>query len=163
MYSGFCYNPGGYGGGLLGGNGADYCKHNDISSSNRSLPGGNQTYKDISIIYDGFNSPGGGWGIGSFNAGYGSSAGGGSGFVLNESSILPENYIPSKEYFLYEGQNKDKTTGFPSPDGNYEFGHLGNGAAQITILTRYIYVTNKCIDISSIGNIKYLGLFLTIS
>ena len=158
------YNPGGFGGGLSGGNvfhvdnlqsqgagtqvgstsglGACDGRHGD-----RGQFGSGATGK-YSQGCDSGGGGGGGW-YGGGSGGYGnsqycSSGGGGSGWTFTESSMKEfqsgdssnaSKFVLTSEYYLRESKCVGGNEEFPCPDGNgNEKGHAGNGYAKITIL-----------------------------
>ena len=153
-------DPGGFGGGLSGGN--CYFKgslqsqgagtqtdsspglgHGDNGDKGTFRSGANGKYKE------GCNSGGGGGGgwFGGGGGGYGrsvwcSSGGGGSGWVFTKSSLetfqsgdSTNEFILTSEYYLRDAICIGGNEEFPRPDGKgNERGHAGHGFAKITVL-----------------------------
>ena len=61
-------------------------------------------------------------------------AGGGSGYVLTDSSYKPSGYLLGSEYYLSNAQTIAGNQSFPTPGGGTEKGHSGNGYARITVV-----------------------------
>ena len=157
-------DPGGFGGGLSGGN----CSYkNDLqgqgagtqAGSSRGLGEGDGRHGDPGTFgsgatgkYSQSRDSGGGGGGGCYGGGSGgygysrfcSSGGGGSGWTFTESSLKTfqsgdpssaSKFALSSEYYLSDVMCVGGNEEFPRPDGNgTERGHAGNGNAKITIL-----------------------------
>ncbi len=160
-----CYvDPGGFGGGLIGGN----CTYESSlksqgagtqTGSTRGLGCGDDRHgnsgqfglgatNNYSKGCDSGGGGGGGWyGGGSGGYGYGaycSSGGGGSGWTFTESSLKnwqsgdsanASKFALNSSYYLSDVACIGGNEDFPSPDGNgTEHGHNGKGFAKITPL-----------------------------
>lgn len=155
-------NPGGFGGGLNGGNcfyfnslqsqGAD-----TQTDSTRGLGEGDDRHGDPGVFGSGATGKyshgrdsggGGGW-FGGGSGGYGGSnrcsgGGGGSGWTFTESSFKTfqsgdsanaSKFALSSSYYLTDVKCVGGNEEFPRPNGNgNEKGHIGNGYAKITPL-----------------------------
>ena len=83
---------------------------------------------------------GGGW----YGGGAGNGAGGGSGWVYTEDAYnywannsvegASGNWLLDSSYYLSDAETISGLTSFPSPDGESEIGHSGNGYVRITYL-----------------------------
>ena len=134
----YIVNKGGFGGGLNGGDGEDGYRDSHFGR------GGGIEYSiymcNASYCYSG---GGGGWSNGGTGIRYGSSAGGGSGFVFDAHSILPDDYKLDNKYHLRDAKTLTNQSGFLSPNSIFEFGHRGNGYARITILNPFLTCAKK--------------------
>ena len=118
----------GYGGGLQGGESS-----NGVTSGNQTHPGKTDRGVDAGFGYGGFtqneglgiSGGGGGW----YGGGGATNAKGGSGHV-NQSFFYLSETIPGNE-------------SFPSPFGQFETGHSGNGFAKITYLNIFYDCTQR--------------------
>ena len=144
--------PGGYGGGLEGGNGV----RSTVKEGYLEGTGGTQTEPGHSFgkeymgngsfgvggngVNDGCGG-GSGWYGGGGGKQAGSSGGGGSSFVLTEDADnLPPSYaFQDKQFFFTNTQLMNGTETIPSPISlkETEIGHSGNGAIRITLLKLY--------------------------
>ena len=145
MNGGSCVNTGGYGGGLLGGAGTNICPESGNSGSGGSTKYNNRTCTVASCWAGG----GGGWENGDWGRGTGATGGGGSGFVFDSFENTPNDYKLDRRFFIKNGKTLDKTTGFVSPTGYFEYGHRGNGHAKITILSNIVCSVNSFVNLKS--------------
>ena len=155
-----CYNHGGFGGGLKGGNSYENSIMRDkgcgTQSGSSKLTGNKYNGDPGSFGHgasgkykSGCNSGGGGGGgwYGGGSGGHGNvtncaSGGGGSGWTFTESSFNtwqsgdPSNaskFLLNSSYYLTDALSVPGNENFPRPDGNgNEQGHSGNGYAKIT-------------------------------
>ena len=133
-----CVGKGGYGGGLTAGSGNINCSNHSSSVSSNIA---SQTMRTLTC--SSWCGGGGGWANGAWGGGYGASGGGGSGFVFTPLSTVPNNFKLKPKHMLKRAKTLDKTTGFSSPFGMYEYGHVGHGFARITIISNTLY-TIRC-------------------
>ena len=157
-------NPGGFGGGLNGGN--CYYKQSlqnqgagTQTGSTRGLGDGNDRHGDPGVFGSGATGKyrkeccsggggGGGW-FGGGSGGFGdwawcSSGGGGSGWTFTETNLQRfksgdssngSRFELNNTYYLTDSACYGGNQEFPRPDGNgNERGHTGNGYAKITPL-----------------------------
>ena len=81
---------------------------------------------------------GGGWyggaGAKDGNSSSSGSGGGGSGYIYNSTtaSNYPSGCLLDSNYYLTDAETKDGNQSFPSPNGEDEKGHAGDGYAKIT-------------------------------
>ena len=132
---GYYVNYGGFGGGENGGDGED-----NKENENYGKGGSSQITINNCTAPFCYSGGGGGWENGEWGIRFGSSGGGGSGFVYNlqTKSYVPEDYKLNSFYLLRNAKTLTSQTGFLSPDSSYEFGHRDNGYARITILNPFI-------------------------
>ena len=140
---------GGDGGGFIGGDGVD-------TQYGESYQGGGGTLNQPGTHHGGGNAPsfgiggnadeifagggGGGWygggagGDGDFKDGQG---GGGSGYIFTKETreYYPEPCLLSDLYFLENASTYSGSLSFPSPTGNAEAGHVGDGFARIRLIS----------------------------
>lgn len=130
---GFSSTIGGYGGGATGGQGGNGSTTGGYGGT--STAGGSNNV--AGSFGNGGNSSaggggGGGWYGGSSGAGSNtdSGGGGGSGFVFTSSHSASSL---SSSYYLTSASTTAGNNNFPSPSGNSETGHSGNGHVRITV------------------------------
>ena len=146
----------GYGGGTVGGT------QTVNSNSERQANGGSQTNGGINksgyTTSGAFGVGGNGtqqWTSGGGGGWYGGAgcycdyAGGGSGYVYTSSTAknYPSGCLLNSSYYLSNAQTIAGNQSFPSPTGDTETGHSGNGYVRITKLTDIIYLTHANNDI----------------
>ena len=97
---------------------------------------------------EGGSGGGGGW-YGGGGAGYTGGSGGGSGYVYTSTtaSNYPSGCLLNSTYYLSNASTIAGDQSFPSPTGDTETGHSGNGYVRITKLTDVIYLTHAKNDI----------------
>lgn len=147
--------PGGYGGGLTGGNGsyssAGRYGLGGTQTGGGELPaGGSQEYATAGIFGVGGSmckvsdkcfsggAGGGGWYGGSSSSGAGASGGGGSGYYFDGNTIVnyPVGCKLTTAYYLVNGSTLNGNSTFSTPDKTTtETGHRGNGHVRITKLS----------------------------
>ncbi len=145
-------NAGGYGGGLTGGSGngsfgtlgtgGTQTKAGTGNISGSFGQGGNGVYAN-----SGFGGAGGGGWYGGGGSGVDGggdddrSGAGGSGFIWTESNktIVPEDYLPGENVYLTEAKTVSGNSEMPTPKGETETGHSGDGYVKISFALSYDY------------------------
>jgi hypothetical protein len=136
--------PGGHGGGLEGILVNSESGRGGTQTSGWSFGAGfsanTDTINYINTTYGG-NGGGGGWYGGYYTAGPSKweGAGGGSGFLWNQSSVsnVPKGYLVSEKYFLSDAKTIAGNASMPSYDGKSTMvGNKANGYAKITLIEK---------------------------
>ena len=160
------YQYGGYGGGLVGGDGSERCHESGYGGNQESGGKGYQVGSEGSFgqggnvgTWDG--GGGGGWYGGSSGQGCQSPGGGGSGFALTSSTYKIakkiSEYAISKEYVLTNTKvlsGNEQQHGFKTID--LMKGNIGNGKAKITILHSISFYTCKYKKMNNINICLFL-------
>jgi hypothetical protein len=111
-------------------------------------------------------SGGGGW-FGGAGGAHRISGAGGSGYVFNESSYKPPNFLLNQSYYLTNSSVLHGKTQFPIPSENLynnlkETGHIGDGAVKITSISTFVHSSNlkTCNCKKSYYNIALIYTFI---
>jgi len=140
-----------YGGGTSGGS-SDAGSWDRLGNGGTQTAGGSTTYSS-SATSGTFGA--GGYGTGTWVAGggggwYGGSAcycgnaGGGSGYVLTETSYKPSGYALTSEHYLTDTQLIGGNQSMPSTTGGTQTGQVGNGFARITLIESFASLNARC-------------------
>jgi hypothetical protein len=105
---------------------------------------GGGSVNDCGTNYGG--SGGGGW-FGGAGGGHRISGAGGSGYVFNETSYKPPNFLLNQSYYLAFASILDGKAEFPVPSeyvNSYsnEIGHIGDGAVRISYISTIFHSCN---------------------
>ena len=146
-----------------------------ISGGSGSIPGSfgkGGSYYEGSIYFDG-SGGGGGYFGGGKASGCRSTGGGGSSFISGHNgciavqSINNDGYVSMKEdsyhisgLFFNETIMKSGNEMFPSPIGEIENGHQGNGAIRITLLSSLPYICSIRTSITIIPHYVFILIFI---
>ena len=141
-------NAGGFGGGTTGGAGAGNYGDGHAGATQTAGGANGGTFGkggNGTAASGGYGGGGGGGFYGGGGSGVDSSGdddcggGGGSGFVFTSatSSIVPDQYLLSPNYYLSEASTKAGNTKFPAVNGGTETGHAGNGFVKISFSMAY--------------------------